>query len=195
MRLRRRTFLAGLLGAISTTAGCTLPTEVTRLDDPLADVQFEEITPRKNRPVGPDREGKKRYPPIVSWDDAASAVRVTGFVFYGGGCDAPVLWEAGLRDDGRLFVSVGHRPKWYVRLPVPVPVGCTGSLGGIHYRVTVRFDDSTSLPTTVEVREDNEAAPDVRRVVDRAEQEALCSADSFEREARRAEAHWTCPDE
>lgn len=115
-------------------------------------------------------------------------------MFYGGGCDAPVLWTVKLRADKRLFVSVGHRKKWYLRLPIPLPVGCTVSLGGIHYRVTVTFDNGVDFPGTVEVVEDNEAAPDVHRVVNWVEQDALCSRESFESEAQRAEAHWPCPD-
>jgi hypothetical protein len=131
----------------------------------------------------------------VAWDDAASTIRITGFVFYGGGCDAPVLRTVELQADNRLFVSVGNREKWYLRLPIPLPIACTASLGGIHYRVTVRFADSAALPETVEVDEDNEAAPDAHRVVTRAEQDALCSRESFESEEQRATAHWTCPTE
>ena len=192
--MRRRAFLAGLTGTLAAKSGCVLPARIEHLDDPIANVRFEEVTPRKNRPVDTDGEGRDRYPPIVAWDDAESMVQVSGFVFYGGGCDAPVLWTVELRSDERLFVSVGHREKWYLRLPIPLPIGCTASLGGIHYRVTVTFDDGVDLPETVEVVENNEAASDVHRVVNRAEQEALCSQESFDSEAQRAEAHWTCPD-
>jgi hypothetical protein len=106
-----------------------------------------------------------------------------------------VLRTVELRENDRLFVSVGHRKKWYLRLPIPFPIGCTASLGGIHYRVTIQFSDRTDLPETVEVEEENEAAPDARRVVARAQQDALCSRESFESEEQRATAHWTCPTE
>ncbi|SEP27286.1 hypothetical protein SAMN04487948_13028 [Halogranum amylolyticum] len=193
--MQRRTFLTGLTGVVATTAGCAGLDALGRRTDPIAEVRFEEITPRKDRPVGTDDEERDRYPPIVAWDDAASTIRITGFVFYGGGCDAPVLRTVELQADNRLFVSVGHREKWYLRLPIPLPIACTASLGGIHYRVTVRFADSAALPETVEVDEDNEAAPDAHRVVTRAEQDALCSRESFESEEQRATAHWTCPTE
>jgi hypothetical protein len=195
--MRRRELLAGAAGVAgaAATAGCTLPTGLDRPGSPIRDVRFAEVTPRKNRPIDTDPEGRDRYPPIVEWAGGESAVYVEGFVFYGGGCDAPVLRTVELRPDGRLFVRVGGRRKWYLRLPVPIPVGCTAALGGIHYRVAVRFADGADLPGTVEVVEENEGAPDARRVVDRAEQRALCSRDEFESEARRATAHWTCPTE
>jgi hypothetical protein len=195
--MRRREFLsslAGLAGAAA-TAGCV--GDAVDPGGPVTDVRFAEVTPQRNRPVGPGPTGQDRSAPVVAFDEAAPAVHVTGYLAYGGGCDAPYLRAVEWREDGRLFVAVGHRRKWYLRLGVPVPVGCTGALGAIHYRVTVSVASDADLPATVEVVEDEVATDDTRRVVDRDEQAALCSRDpdSFESESRRAEAHWTCPPE
>ncbi|WP_458210452.1 hypothetical protein [Haladaptatus sp. NG-SE-30] len=173
----RRRFLAlvGTAGG-AVTAGCF---GSLASGSGIVGKRFETVDPRRSR---------KSRPIIVAFDDNAQEVQVTGFMWYGGGCDKASLKTATYEPEAdRLRVVLDPTRKLLSF------GGCTAAMGGTHYRVTVAF--ASSLPRTVEVVEHNagQQTPE-QRTVDREAQEELCTGVP-ETNEERATAHWTCPEQ
>lgn len=167
---------AGTAATATALAGCSA-LDRSGLVDSRIDPQFDPRRQRRSRPI------------IVSWDDAAGAVYVQGFMYYGSSsCNRIGITGADYDADAdelhATFASVekGSFPS----------LGCTADMAASHYRARFRFADE--LPETVVVREDGSGEASDERTVVRSEQERLCSADFAADSERGRRAHWTCPE-
>jgi len=190
--MRRRELLAGL-GAIAGTgiAGCAGywndddasqgPWVTTDVAGPIERQSIRFYQPRRARAVRRLR---------VAWDEAASAVHITGRMSYGSStCDRPGIAETRYDADAdRLFVELTPTRREGVRR-------CSADIAVDTYRATVVFEET--LPASVHVvsgsHEHADATP-AERTVDRAEQRDLCTSDHPEGSDAAEKAHWTCPE-
>lgn len=194
--MRRRELLAGLGVAVTAgLAGCrgyweddeasTSPWVTDSGPGPVERQSIRFYEPRRNRRVRRVR---------VAWDEAATAVRITGVMQYGSStCDRPGIAETRYDADAdRLFVRLAPTERDGVDT-------CSMDLASDTYRATVAF--ANSLPATVRVESaktlDGRRLSEpttVERTVDRAEQRELCTTDHPEGSEAAETAHWTCPE-
>lgn len=95
---------------------------------------------------GPDREPRTT---TVAFDEDATAVRATGFMFYGSSsCNSLGLTEAGYDEEAdHLRVVVDSVDDQLL------PLGCTADMAATWYRASVRF--ARELPSSVTVVEEH----------------------------------------
>lgn len=177
--MKRRTFLSRslLLGAstagLTATAGC-----LSGVGSGIVSQSVEHVEPKRIRE-------KRRT--IVAFDDDAREIQILGFMFYGSSSCNRVGIESTAYDAeaDTLTVTLTSKDR------NPLQIACTADMAATWYRVTVRFD--ASLPETVAVVE-SRGDDHETRTVNRAEQEALCTADHPPDSKPAAKAHWTCPE-
>ncbi|MFC6964066.1 hypothetical protein [Halocatena marina] len=172
--MNRRSFVGLLAGSLTAMAGCLGRSGVTGSN-------VEHIEPRRNR---------EQRPTIVAFDEAASAVHITGHMVYGSSsCDkvgiSSTTYDA---EANSLRIVMESQSK----NPIPfLSSVCTANVAGTWYRATVQFaDELPQKVTVVEQRGSNE-----KRVVNRHEQQQLCTTNHPPDSPDAKEAHWTCPEQ
>lgn len=173
--MNRRSFIGVLAGGLTATAGCLGGSGVTGSS-------AEHIEPRRNR---------EQRPTIVAFDEAESAVYITGHMAYGSSSCNKVGIASTAYDAKANSLRVVMESQSENSLPF-LPFACTADMAATWYRATVQF--AGELPQKVTVVERRGSSEDVR-VVNRREQRQLCTTDHPPDSTEAKEAHWTCPEQ
>lgn len=192
--MRRRDLLGGLgTAATAGLAGCrgywngTAETS----EGPWVDEDVSGPIERRSIRFVEPRRVRAVERPRVAWDEAGTAVNVTGLMQHG--CDRPGFDRTRYDGDAdRLFVRLSPVERAGQR-------GCGFDERADYYRATVRFEGSLPATVRLESREtvDGRRSSEpttVERTVNRAEQRDRCTTDHPEGSDAAERAHWTCPE-